>query len=241
MRYFLLIILTMITPINTLSASSIEGSGKITSETRSLSAFYDVSVHGKLIVFIKEGPTSLISIEGDDNIIPLIETSVKNSILTIGHQPDISLSTILPLIVKVTTPYINSIRLMGSGSLKSEGELQSHSFDLLISGSGSCDLTLLTDHLNVTIAGSGSCTTHGKTLSQEIRISGSGEYQGLNLSSHNTIAYISGSGVAKVFATDLLDIVITGSGKILYRGSPKLYKKITGIGSITQLPSESST
>ncbi|MDN3503966.1 MAG: DUF2807 domain-containing protein [Rhabdochlamydiaceae bacterium] len=212
--------------------NQIEGSGIIKTETRNLPPFQELRIVGKALVFLQQGDESEISIEGDDNIVPLITTDIENKMLSISPLNNYSIDPKVPLIYKITTPQIDFIQLTGSSDLKSDGELHSEFFRVNITGSATCDLTLYTTDLHVEISGSGKLTANGSTQKENIIISGSGQFLGNHMKSSESHIRIAGSAIAKVNALDILNIVITGNGIIYYSGDPKVYKKITGNGSL---------
>ena len=57
-------------------ANAVVGSGKVVSETREVSGFTSVSVSGSGQAQITVGDSDSLVIEAEDNILPLIETSV---------------------------------------------------------------------------------------------------------------------------------------------------------------------
>jgi hypothetical protein len=59
--------------------------------------------------------------------------------------------------------------------------------------------------------------------------------QAENLEARDVGIRISGSGDAKVHATETLQVTIAGSGDVRYRGQPKVTKKISGSGDVRPL------
>ena len=68
---------------------SVAGSGAVTTDTRTVSAFERVDVGGEYDVVIRVGTTRSVVIEGDDNLLPLIRTEVREGTLHIDSEKDL--------------------------------------------------------------------------------------------------------------------------------------------------------
>lgn len=60
-----------------------QGSGNVTNETRDVSSFSEVALHGTGNLTIKQTGSESLTIEAEDNVLPHIQTDVKNNRLTI--------------------------------------------------------------------------------------------------------------------------------------------------------------
>lgn len=67
-------------------ADVVRGSGKSGKESRELGPFDSVEVGGGIHVIVTSGPTQAVLVEADDNVLPLVETKVEDSKLTIGFK-----------------------------------------------------------------------------------------------------------------------------------------------------------
>ena len=112
-----------------------------------------VSIPAK--VEIVQGNTEGVTIEGDDNIVPLVETVVENDGLKIRFaEKNMSVhSKSLRLVVNAKT--IEGLSVAGSGDVHA-AKLQTTSLKASIAGSGDVSINGLdADMLTVSIAGSG--------------------------------------------------------------------------------------
>jgi len=89
-----------------------------------------------------------------------------------------------------------------------------------------------TSFLEVNLAGSGDIFLRGFADHTDLTISGSGTIHAYDLEQNNCLVNISGSGNMYVFVNELLDVHITGSGDVNYRGTPDVRTRITGSGSV---------
>ena len=107
----------------------------------------------------------------------------------------------------------------GSGSIDLSGKCRS--FDSDVSGSGKVRLAQsIGDKASFGVSGSGRIEASGSAGEVKISISGSGRVLASNLEANNCTIRISGSGDAEVNAKSELDVSISGSGSVGYRGNP---------------------
>jgi len=217
------------------SKTTIRGSGNITTESRQVSGFREVSVSGSGHLSITQGEIESLEIECDDNLMPYIQTVVKNETLKIGPK-DVSLRPSRPIEYRLALRDLDTLRTSGSVSVESPA-LRTENLKASVSGSGSFSLEKLeAQSLTFDIRGSGEVNIEsGESGSQTISISGSGEFNVPNLKSQDIEITISGSGRTKVWVTEKLDVKISGSGKIQYYGSPTVSSRVSGSGKIESL------
>jgi hypothetical protein len=212
----------------------IQGSGTKTTETRPVSGFDSVDLSGVGKLIISQTGTESLTIEGDDNIVPKIKTTVSGGTLDIGFEDNTSANPKTPLVFNVTVKDIKSVTLSGAGSIEAN-DLKVSSFDTRLSGAGSATLGNLTaDSLKATLSGAGNFEVNGTVTSQDVTISGAGSYNAGDLRSNTAKITTSGAGSATVWATDSLTATVSGIGNIRYYGSPKLQANQSGIGSVTK-------
>jgi len=64
----------------------VTGSGKVITESRSVSNFKNITFSGMGEMLITQDETESLTIEAEDNIVALIKTEVKDDTLTIGFS-----------------------------------------------------------------------------------------------------------------------------------------------------------
>ncbi len=218
-----------------LNSERIRGSGKVVQDNRAVSGFDQVRLRGVGELSIQQTGRESLTIEGEDNLLPRIQTDVQGGVLTIGVERGVSISPTVTLRYTLTVKDISALELSGSGDILT-GALRSRNFELHLPGSGHIRLGDLTaDSLVAGISGSGRIEVRGQVASQRIRISGSGDYEGGNLQSQSAEVSVSGSGDSKVWARDDLSAHISGSGTVEYYGNPRVDKHVSGSGSVRNL------
>src|SRR6476646_1705754 len=62
---------------------TVKGNGQIRTQTRAVSGFAGVALGLPAEVEVRQGPSEGVTIEADDNLLPLIETKVEDGVLEI--------------------------------------------------------------------------------------------------------------------------------------------------------------
>lgn len=215
------------------SCHKVVGTGPTVSETRNLSDFSEIRLDMDATLEITQGAHYLVQVDAQSNIMNEIRTTVSGHVLTIDHRHNTWIKS-APITVHVTLPYINALKVSGSGSIQGQTTIQSTNLTLCISGSGEITLPgIETETLESTISGSGEVNLKsGSTTNLESDISGSGDLYCSYVASKYVDARTSGSGTTKVYALNQLDAHISGSGNVYYRGNPIVNSSISGSGKV---------
>ena len=192
--------------------TGIKGSGKVVSESRTVTGFTGVSLKGTGQLVIDLNGTESLEIAGDDNLLPEITSEIKGGELVLATKENVNISPSRDIVYKLSAKSLDSIELAGSGEIDAKG--------------------INTDRLKVLLGGSGNISAAGTAERQEVTIAGSGNYRGENLKTKASTVSIAGSGDADVAASDKLDVTVAGSGSVKYAGDPKVTQNITGSGSV---------
>lgn len=213
----------------------IEGNGHIVKETRNLSGYTAVGSSGSWDVMIAYGQSNTIEVEGDENLLPYIETKVENGKLMISNGKHSNLRSKNKITIYITMTQLSGISLSGSGDIIGNGKFTNEgTTDFKLSGSGSIQLDFQKiRNANLAISGSGKIRLTGAAESVETHISGSGNIDCSQLISDRVAAYVSGSGNTRVNANASLEAHISGSGNIYYSGAAgSLQKHVSGSGRV---------
>jgi hypothetical protein len=194
--------------------SVVSGSGQVESETRQVSGLTGVELSGNGEVTIEQGDTESLTIEADDNVLPVLTSEVEDSVLRLGQKPRTTVRTRNPIRYRVTLKELTSIELSGSGGV-SAANLRVNALRVDISGSGTMDLA-------------------GSADQQELELSGSGRYEAAELQSRSVSIDISGSVTAAVAASDQRRVDISGSGTVTYSGDPTIDQSVSGSGRLVK-------
>ena len=207
--------------------------------------FTGIKVNGNYQVFLKQGNTYSVKVEGDEETIKKLSTSVKDDIWAIQSKSNGNKSSCSnysynqynssPMKVYITMPTLKQLTLTSSGKVVTQSNFKVNNLDLSISGSGKMRLDLNATSIESNICGSGKVVLKGIAKHLDATVTGSGDVDAEDMKVENVHVSVSGSGDINVHATEYLKAEVTGSGDILYKGSPNVHKKITGGGSVSKL------
>lgn len=207
----------------------------MTSEERDVSTFNAVVTKGSEDLYVTQGSEQKVKIVAEENIIKDIETYVRNGVLYIEHE-DPYFSSHKQIKVYVTMKEINGLKLSGSGKIVGETPIKTDELELGISGSGDISLDVTASQIISGISGSGNIDLRGKTGGHSFKISGSGKVDAIDLNAENCTVHISGAGDARVNVSKVLDVKVSGSGSIRYKGDPdKVNTNVSGSGSVQKI------
>ena len=188
------------------------GSGTMATETRDVSGFDEIDLSGSGRVLVAVTGTESLTIEAEDNILPLLTTEVRNGTLVLGAKQ--SISPTRDVVYTITVVSLEAVTVSGSGSVTAT-DIDAEAF-------------------NVDISGSGTVILGGVSESLDLSISGSGAFDGETLLSATGTVSVSGSGDAVVNVTDDIDVKVSGSGNVEYLGDPEVSVSISGSGDVSQ-------
>ncbi len=135
--------------------------------------------------------------------------------------------------IYIYVPVIVDLESYGSSEVYGESEFQQNeNMTLRNFGSGNMDLYVDTDNLDVFVSGSGDIYLEGLADNTDLTLSGSGWAKMFNLSADFSDVRISGSGSAEVTVDNDLDVIISGSGDLYYKGHPQISSQVTGSGKV---------
>lgn len=214
---------------------TVEGSGNVVTETRSVAAFSQIEVAGSIDVVFTRAEKQKVTVHAEDNIAPLIETRVKDGVLTIGLRQNSAISPRRDLEVRVEAKALEAVTMQGSGDLRAD-HIEAPIFRVTLQGSGDVAIKRLqAGSVAISSAGSGEFRAAGRADQLGVVIAGSGDVLVDELESKDVAVRASGSGDARVHATQTLQISIAGSGDVSYRGNPRVTKSVAGSGDVNRL------
>lgn len=213
----------------------VRGTGSDVTENRPLYGFDRIHLSTDAEVEYVQDSLYFFEVTGQANVLQVLKTEVKNSILKIGFNSDVWDHHTIK--IKVHSPHILEFEISGSGDIKSFEAIDASSLECNISGSGNIVLSSLTaNSAFANISGSGNVDLGSGTVTNEdFHISGSGNIESLNLLSTKANAEISGSGNISLNVVDDLKVSISGSGDVKYKGRPAVNTSISGSGRLIHL------
>lgn len=209
------------------------GNGNVRTETRNVGNFHGVRTSGSIDVEISSADAFSVTVEDDDNILPIIITEVSNGILNVHYKDNTSIGNDHAR-VYVKAPSLDKIVSSGSANIIINDVVKNNrAIEISVSGSGDIKGGVDAPEVSTKIGGSGNITLQGRTRDFEGHVSGSGDLRCSDLQSENADVSVSGSGNIHVFASVSLKASASGSGDVFYRGNPsKPELHTSGSGSV---------
>jgi len=193
---------------------------------RHLSGFNAVNVAGPYDVYIKQGAVESVKVEAPSDMMRRILTEVNNGVLKIYSKHEMwnwgfSWGRHNRIRVYVTIKDVNGVSVSGSGDAYFKEGLTANSMKLSVTGSGDMTGRLNTKTLACNISGSGDMRLSGHADNSTVSVVGSGDFSARDLVTLTSSVHVSGSGDAKINASQHIDAAVSGSGDIHYTGGAK--------------------
>jgi hypothetical protein len=193
-------------------------------EPRALAGFTAIALAAPIRVELTLGDRDSVVLQGDEEQLRAIETSVEDGTLRIRRKPgapwnlgwgdrNAKMRTVRAL---VCAKKVEALSIAGSGDIHSP-ELRGAALKISVAGSG-----------DVLVGG-------GNVESLAISIAGSGDIKTAKLDAQHVKVSNSGSGDATVWARQKLSVRVAGSGDVRYYGDPELSTSVVGSGDITRV------
>lgn len=213
----------------------IKGNGHVITDDRGLTGFAGVESNGSYDVHVATGSYS-VKIEGEDNILPYIETYIDGDMLKIRTKKGYWLKPDREVRIYVTAPSFKKVYSNGSGDIIGENKITNSSkMDLGIDGSADMRLEVDAPEVSAGIRGSGNINIKGQTKVFTSEVMGSGDVKAMELQAEETNVKIMGSGNADVYSSVKLNVNVAGSGDVRYKGGGQVNSHIAGSGEVKKV------
>jgi len=189
--------------------------GRTVENPLDLDEFENVSLSGPVSLRFTQGETPYVSVETTPYILDQMKWEVRDRTLEIGFDQNVRrIDPNVEVWINVTLPYIRKISSSGISKVISVGEVDLPSLSFQVTGT--TEITFV-----------------GHVDEQIISVSGEADIYNFGLVAQNTSISISGIGDVRVSCTESLDLDVSGTAKIAYKGSPAISQKTSGILSVS--------
>lgn len=197
--------------VNISFQKGVKGSGNVVTENREISGFHSIEVGGVFNVEIVAQQDYSVSIEADDNLMPLIKTEVNNGVLEISN--DKSMKSSQKINIKISAPDLERLETSGASKV-SLVNLKNSEFLLETSGAS-----------KVTVA--------GETNKFVVDVSGASKIDAEGLKSTDANVQASGASKVMVNVSGSLAADCSGASSVIYSGTPSnIDKKTSGVSKV---------
>ena len=245
-----LLILLLVLGISFADAAGSRGNGKIAIIEKDVSPFETMQISGRSIVNYYRSREYRVVVTIDSNLEKRLDIATKNNTLNIGLKAGYR---VYPsrFVVDVYSPALSGITISGnvqfeardtitagdfrlnvSGNGRIGGNFQCESFTTNVSGSVDIESNVVCRSFSADISGSGRITLTGDCNDLDIAVSGSGTFDGDEFKTNNAVVRISGSARINIWVLEYLRANVYGSGRVRYRGNPKIDFSGSGSGQL---------
>ncbi len=218
-------------------SEKVEGRGPVKRQERSIGRFDGLSVAVPGSVDVRTGNAEGVTIETEENLLPLIETVVEDGTLKIRARSNTDIRTRnLKIVVRVRA--LDRVTLAGSANVDVDAMRgQRVRFD--IGGSGEIKVRRVEGgDVDVNLGGSGELEVgEGSARNLSVSVAGSGHVDLGKVRADGASVTVAGSGDARLWVRNALKLTIAGSGNVDYYGDPQVSKSVLGSGSLRRLGS----
>jgi hypothetical protein len=196
------------------SPPGIKGDGSITTTNLPIADFSALEVAGAYQIQWSSGKPAL-SISTDQNLLPLITTSMSDGSLHIDCKENLRPTKGITIIVSSAS--LTDLQLNGAISMTASN----------LSGK----------ELKLEANGASSIIVYGSVTNLEANLSGATKLNGTSLHTQTAKVSLNGASYADVTVTETLNASISGVGVLTYGGNPKsVEKNVSGVGKIQSRP-----
>ncbi|MDX6444813.1 MAG: hypothetical protein QOH71_1887 [Blastocatellia bacterium] len=190
----------------------VHGSGVRKTETRDLPAFNAIETSGAFEVTVECQKPASFAVEADDNLLPLVQTEVRDGVLRVTTTKGYSSNG--GIVLRINVPDLTRVKSTGAGKFNISN--------------------LKNDQFEIQSTGAATVVASGQSKSLTIGSTGAGKIDAHDLRASNASVKVTGAAGVDVYATDDLDVTVSGAGRVTYSGNPKITKKVSGAGQVVK-------
>jgi hypothetical protein len=179
------------------------GNHKPLVEERVVARAHAVDAHGAFVVVVHVGAVQSVTVTGDANIVPLVDTHVQNGRLLIGTTRDIEPG--VPLVIEVTLPAVDALDASGAVEMNASGV---HGRRVHLGAHGASTLRVA-----------------GQLVEGDVVVTGTSRAQLEALQMGRAHVSLSGSSSADLLATVEVDAHTAGASSLHVVGHPTVVKR----------------
>ena len=199
--------------------------------------FTEIDIEAAGPIFLIQGDSHAIQIDGSKSIVEDITFEVRNGVLIIKHSGDKWGWITERDFPTITITFEKLTRFVFEGGSKIiANDLQSESLSIVMQGGASLAMANLNVRdLDLTIEGGAEIDISGIAETQTLDFKGGTNYDAKDLQSASVSLHTEGAVSATVWATVTLDLDLNGAYDVNYYGNPSVTQSIQGVGNVEGL------
>jgi hypothetical protein len=198
----------------------VPGSGTIVEEMRQVGPFNAIEVHGALQARVEIADESALKLIGDDNLLPMIVTQVRDGRLVVEVKAPQGIEPTRPIEIIATTPTLTGATAHGASTI--EAALSPAASATLAAYGASRVAARVPEAAALSIEAAGASRVEVAGQAREVAISASGASQvkAEGLAAETARVEASGASSAKLQAARSVEGEASGASNIAVRGNP---------------------
>jgi hypothetical protein len=216
------------------------GTGKVTTQTRSITPFHKISIKGVFpVVISQDGGPEWVKVEADENLQELITIENKGDELVIASDDNISIRRSKKLSVMVNVKSLYEIQNTSVGSITSSGPVKFDSLEINSESVGKLELQLEGKFLRANLNSVGVTDLSGRVREARINNQSVGALHAFDLKTDSVMIHNTAVGIAEVYADKAFYIRSSSVGNLYYKGPGQLKEIMSeGIGKVERAEKE---
>ena len=200
--------------------------------TYSVKPFTKIYLEGAYKVILEQGKQPGLRIKTDEDNFKYID--VQSDTQSLSLKITKKHFDFDELILYITFSDLENVVIEGGIRLETKGYVELKDFYMHVSGGASIEMNMKANDVKVIGEGGVKFKFNGIANSLNATFSGAGYFDAIDLKTKQCDIRIEGAGAGSVYATETLNATISGVGKIRYKGDPKVFKKLEGIGIVSR-------
>lgn len=199
--------------------------------TYNVQPFTKIHLEGAFKVILEQGQQSGLRIKTDEDNFKYIDVNSDSQSLSLKITKkhfDFD-----ELILYVSFKDLEELFIEGGISLETKGYVDLKDFYLHVEGGACIEMNMKANKVRVIGQGGVKFEFDGVADELDASMSGAAYMDAIDLKTKKSDIKIEGVGAGSVYVTENLNATIIGIGKIRYKGEPQVYKKIEGIGLVS--------
>ena len=205
----------------------VKGNGDVTTTNRELNEdFTAISANTGLDVYLTQGDTESIKVQADENLQDIIITEVKDGVLKIYTEENISYASTKKVMVSFTS--IDKISASSGSDVISTATIKADKLEVYTSSGSDAKLDVDVEHLVCDSSSGSDIKISGTTNTLRAEASSGSDIKAANLKATTTMAKASSGADITVNTSKELTASANSGGDIKYYGNPEKVEKNDG-------------
>jgi hypothetical protein len=193
----------------------LDGSGTVNQHLLSFDSFDEIELSGPIDLHVIQSTELQVVVDATDNVFSRLENKQSGNRIEIGFLENTCFTSDISALVTIMVPNLREIAIEGESNVTSD--------------------ILMLDQLSIVVSGVGNIELNGQIITQSISSSGVMNVRNFEMLSNDVTINVSGSGDFEVSCSDNLDIVVSGTATIKYKGNPQIDQQASGTLTLTKV------